>query len=302
MKIISTFDGMSCVQIVLKNLGIEDYEIYASEIDTHAIRVCKDNFPNTVNIGDVTKVSYRDGKLKTELGDFNVGKVDLFVGGSPCQSLSGLGDGSGLEGKSGLFFHWLRIRDELLKENNKLLWLLENVKPRKKEWKQQLDEAVGEVGILVDAKEFLPIRRPRYFWFNWDYTQHPTRRKHLKDILLSEGENSSNKLTPGRKKWVHGESSNHCFAKGYASIHDQDSNESSQLQCLTARSEGSWNSNYIKRSSGEVTKLSPEEYEGLQGVPLGYTSVVRSSQRYKMLGNGWCIPVVQSILAQGLLS
>ena len=66
MKVLSLCDGMSCGQLALKKLGIPIEAYYAAEIKDVAIKVTLDNFPNTIEIGDVNKVSYKDGILTTE--------------------------------------------------------------------------------------------------------------------------------------------------------------------------------------------------------------------------------------------
>ena len=86
--VLSLFDGMSCGQIALNQLGIEIEKYFASEIKPHAIKCTQYNFPQTIQIGDVRKVSYKDGILTTANGCFEVGKIDLLIGGSPCQDLS----------------------------------------------------------------------------------------------------------------------------------------------------------------------------------------------------------------------
>lgn len=84
MKVLSLCDGMSCGRLALERCGIPVEEYYASEIKDIAIKVTLDNYPNTVEIGDVRNVSYKDGKLHTEKSIFNVGKIDLVMFGSPC--------------------------------------------------------------------------------------------------------------------------------------------------------------------------------------------------------------------------
>lgn len=84
MKVLSLFDGMSCGQIALERAGIKVEQYYASEIKKHAIQLTQKHYPNTIQLGDVTKVSYKDGVLYTENGEFEVGKIDLIIGGSPC--------------------------------------------------------------------------------------------------------------------------------------------------------------------------------------------------------------------------
>lgn len=84
LKVLSLFDGMSNGQLALKRLRVKDYTYYASEIKPHAIKVTMTHFPNTIQIGDVTKVHYNNGVLYTEKGNYNIGKIDLLIGGSPC--------------------------------------------------------------------------------------------------------------------------------------------------------------------------------------------------------------------------
>lgn len=83
MNVLSLCDGMSCGQMALEKAGIEVREYYAAEIKEHAIRLTKHNFPNTVHIGDVNKVTYRDGVLYTENGEYKT-EIDLVIFGSPC--------------------------------------------------------------------------------------------------------------------------------------------------------------------------------------------------------------------------
>lgn len=114
MKVLSLCDGMSCGQLALQRLEMPVEAYYASEIKDIAIKVTLDNFPDTIEIGDVTKVSYKDGVLFTEKGDFEVGQIDLVMFGSPCQTFSvaiPTEHRIGLENKakSGLFFECFRI-------------------------------------------------------------------------------------------------------------------------------------------------------------------------------------------------
>ena len=132
MIVLSLFDGMSCGQIAFDKLGIRfdgtKNKYFASEIKKHAIKVTKNNYPNTIHIGDVTKVSYKNGTLYTENGEYEVGEIDYLIGGSPCQdfSVAKLNNVKyGLEGdKSKLFYEYLR----LLREINPKYFLLENVR------------------------------------------------------------------------------------------------------------------------------------------------------------------------------
>jgi site-specific DNA-cytosine methylase len=88
MKVLSLCDGMSIAHLALDKIGMQVDEYYAAEIKPIAIKVTKDNYPNTIHIGDVNKVHYKGGVLYTENGNYNVGHIDLMVFGSPCQSFS----------------------------------------------------------------------------------------------------------------------------------------------------------------------------------------------------------------------
>lgn len=114
MNVLSLFDGMSCGQIALDKLGIKVDKYFASEIKKSAIEVTQHNYPNTIQLGDVTKIKAKD-----------LPKIDLLIGGSPCQDFSRANkERNGVDGeKSSLFFEYTR----LLKECNPTYFLLENV-------------------------------------------------------------------------------------------------------------------------------------------------------------------------------
>ena len=127
MNVLSLFDGISCGRIALERAGIHVDNYYASEIKDIAIKVTQSHYPDTIQLGDVTKVKGAD-----------LPKIDLLIGGSPCQdfSIANLVK-DGLEGdKSSLFFHYLR----LLKEVKPKYFLLENVKMKKEDQKKQEDQ------------------------------------------------------------------------------------------------------------------------------------------------------------------
>src|SRR5690606_20518648 len=118
MNVLSLFDGMSAGMIALERAGIKVDNYYASEIDKYAVKVSQSNYPNIEQLGDVTK--WREW-------DIDWITIDLLIGGSPCQSISTLGDGSGLAGKSELFFTYLKIKEKLYKESPNAKFLLKNV-------------------------------------------------------------------------------------------------------------------------------------------------------------------------------
>ena len=152
MNVLSLFDGMSCGQIALNKSGIYYDNYFASEIKSAAIKVTKHNYPNTIHIGDVTKLDL--SKLP---------KIDLLLGGSPCQDFSILkAEGKGLEGdKSKLFYEYLKI----LKQIKPKYFLLENVRMKKKS-EQQLNEYLGVNGLHINSELVSYQKRPRIYWTN----------------------------------------------------------------------------------------------------------------------------------------
>jgi len=108
MNVLSLFDGMSCGQIALNRLGIKYYNYYAAEIDKYAIEVTKKNFPNTIHLGDVTKVKAAD-----------LEPIDLLMGGSPCQGFSFAGKQLNFnDPRSALFFEFVRLLKECKNEKD----------------------------------------------------------------------------------------------------------------------------------------------------------------------------------------
>lgn len=287
MHVLSLFDGMSAGMIALERAGIDVDNYYASEIDEHCIKVSKDNYPNIIHIGNVLDVRYQNGVLYTSSGNYET-KIDLLIGGSPCQSLSNLGDGTGLEGKSGLFYHYLRIRDEILAENPNLKFMLENVVGLKDSM-ATINREIGVDPITIDSGLVSGQMRKRHYWTNIEGVTVPEDKGiKLKDIL-EENPHPSAIIKDSRINWLlTSDTAERMLRKRYAAIDPE------QALCLTARSEPSWNCNYVTRN-GKITKLSVIEYERLQTVPDNYTKAVRDTQRYKMLGNGWTVDVVAHI-------
>jgi site-specific DNA-cytosine methylase len=101
MNVLSLFDGMSCGQIALERVGLNVDNYFASEIDKYAIQVTQENYPNTKQLGSIVDLNTED-----------LPKIDLLFGGSPCQSFSRVGDGSGFDGKSKFFWEFVRVFKE----------------------------------------------------------------------------------------------------------------------------------------------------------------------------------------------
>ena len=208
MNVLSLFDGMSCGQIALKEQGISVKNYYASEIDKYAIKVTQHNFPDTIQLGCVTKINISELK-----------PIDLLIGGSPCTDLSIAGSMKGMSttenkeittleqylklkhkgvkfhGQSYLFWEYVRVLRDIQKYNLDVLFLLENVAMKKK-WERLISETLGLFPVKINSALVSAQNRNRLYWTNIktkkvglfgeihsDIPQPEDRGLVLKDIL-----------------------------------------------------------------------------------------------------------------------
>lgn len=151
ITVLSLFDGMSCGQLALQKLGIKVKQYYAAEIDKHAIQVTQHNFPNTIQLGDVTKVFAKD-----------LPKIDLLIGGSPCQGFSFAGKQLAFDDpRSKLFFEFVRLKNDC----NPAYFMLENVK-MKKEFEIIISKYMGVAPIEINSALLSAQNRVRLYWTN----------------------------------------------------------------------------------------------------------------------------------------
>lgn len=271
MNILSLFDGISCGRVALERAGIHIDGYYASEIEPNAIKVTQHNFPDTIQLGDVRNVKASD-----------LPKIDLLIGGSPCQSISTLGKMEGMEGESGLFYEYLR----LLHETKPKWFLLENVRGHKKAV-NEITEQMGVEPVLVNSALVSAQQRRRLYWTNIPFEQPEDKGIVLRDIL-EPGIPKQAVLTPGRLRWLMSEKGQVTLAKRYANL------DPIKAGALTVRAEQSWNSTYVTRE-GQITRLTVKEYERLQTLPDGYTDGISPTQAYRAIGNAWTVDVVAHI-------
>lgn len=271
MNVLSLFDGMSCGRLALNKAGIPVTAYYASEIDKKAIKVATHNFPDTIQMGSV-------------IGLHPIGHIDLLIGGSPCQSFSTAfgGKDKGFDGKSALFWEYVRI----LREVKPKYFLLENV-VMKKEWEDIISDALGTKPIKINSSLVSAQNRPRLYWTNIPNVTPPGDRGIKLADVLEDNADQKYKLSQAKVDRVLNTQRGRGFF--YNKTHEK---------C------GTLIAGYYKQPTdgcyvdlGFPRRLTPTECEKLQTVPVGYTSVVSDSDRYKMLGNGWTVDVIAHIFS-----
>ncbi len=155
MKVLSLFDGIACARVALERSGFKVDKYYASEVDKYAIQISQKNYPDIFQIGDVRKIGALDFMIDGI-------KIDLVIGGSPCQDLSVAGKRAGLEGKrSGLFYEYVRLVQELKPK----FFILENIASIKKEWQELMSKELwGIKPVMINASLVSAQNRKRLFW------------------------------------------------------------------------------------------------------------------------------------------
>ena len=278
-NVLSLFDGMSCGQIALNKLGIKYDNYYASEIDEPAMSVTQFNYPNTIQMGSIT-----------ELQSSQLPKIDLLFGGSPCQSFSNAGNGTGFDGKSGLFYDYVR----LLKECKPTYFLLENVK-MKKEWQDIISEELGVQPIKINSNLVSAQNRERLYWTNIPVVGLPDDKKiYIEDILDTNFDSKywlkeRNTELLSKKVSIEGAPDICCI-----DVYNKKFKKDRKSPTLTLPHHNSLR----LLQDGKFRKLTPNECERLQTVPVDYTNTgIADIHRYSMLGNGWTVDVIAFIFS-----
>lgn len=305
MKVLSLFDGISCGHLALDKIGIKVDKYYASEIEPNAIAITQYNYPDTIQLGDITKI--------TEEQLDSLGHIDMVIGGSPCQDLScfkqSIGDNKGLEGsKSNLFYHYVRI----LKHVNPKYFLLENVASMEDKWRDMISEILGVEPIMIDSSLVCAAIRERYYWCNFPVNGQPQDTHTVLADIVEPVENVPDRCYYDNREYEYfGDDARiQCRLLGKGLLNNMRCVYNLNSKCATILCDGD-GGNRVKKvyQGGRCRKLLPVEYERLQNLPDNYTLygikdgktvTISNSKRYTACGNGWTVDVIAHIF-KGLL-
>ena len=306
MNVLSLFDGISTGRYCLDQAGIHVDNYYSSEINPNAIKISEKNYKDIIRLGDVTKVSAK-----------TLPKIDLIIGGSPCQGFSRAGLCLNFDDpRSKLFFEYVRILKEIREVNPDVKFLLENVE-MKKEWIEVINEHLGVKGYLINSKLLSAHNRPRMYWTNIGYEKPISDAgvkllNILEDVDTNDFINHNGILFDPRIREdcrnlvsvVNGEVRISQATKlGYAVAENGDGVSldfptsktkrgrviKEKSSCLTTSSEP------LVFVNGAIRLLTITEKERLQTLPDGYTEGVSYGARVEGLGNGWTAEVITHI-------
>ena len=277
INVLSLFDGISCGHIALDKAGIPINKYYASEIDKYAIKVTNKNYPETINLGDVTTVS---GELFTE-------KIDLLIGGSPCQGFSQAGKMKNFDDpRSKLFWEYVRI----LQKVKPKYFLLENV-VMKQEWQDIISEALGVKPIMIDSSLTSAATRKRLYWTNIPGVGQPEDLGiTFGDIRERDVQEDSIYYTDKGLDWIR----RHEKRTGKTLRIIGDSDKMQMLEASMYKKYSSQRFFGIEDTHG-LRYITVTECERCMNVPDGYTDCCSNTQRYKQLGNGWEVNTITHI-------
>lgn len=309
LNVLSLCDGILCGRIAFERAGLKINKYFAAEIKDIAIKVTMNNYPDTIQIGNVNKISYKDGVLYTEKGNFKT-HIDIVIFGSPCQSFSiamktehrvGLKD----KEKSGLFLECYRI----LKEINPKYFLMENVASMKDVDRDIITSMMGVKPLRFNSKLVAPALRDRYYWTNIPLVEMIkdknidfqsvlengyTNRKKARSLLVSD----SRPLTTPVKMF------HRYYSSGFTTLIFK--SEQHYRDCVTEYEKLSGGKRKISAKDLEnyngcvfngIRYMYQSELEKCQTLPNGYTKSLTRNEAADVIGDGWTVDVIAHIFS-----
>ena len=283
MIVLSLFNGMSTGHTALDNVGIKVDKYYSSEIKPAAIKLTQHHYPDTIQLGDVTKWKEWDIDWKS---------VDMVLSGSPCQDLSIAGKRKGLDGeRSGLFFVFVDILNHIKELNPNVLFLQENVGSAPKKDVGIMSRALGVYPVRINSSLVTAQLRDRYYWSNiktrkdglfgdivTDIPQPEDRKIMFKDIIIGGAvkKDKAGTLIEGCWKMF---------------IKDKDK----QDEYLKKRIKDCRQTPPLVLNDTLVRTVNKVEMCRLQGFPDDWCDILTKNQAGSLLGDGWTLPIIEHI-------
>ena len=357
LRLATVFSGIGAIEQALKRLNIDHNIVFAC--DNGDIRISIDYDKELKKIKQLTSVDekrYYANNLYSTLSkkknfveesykanytvndnnyfydvklldgtDFN-GKVDLFVGGSPCQSFSIAGTRGGFEDTRGtLFYEYVR----LVKEIQPRIFIYENVygvltHDKGKTW-ATMQNVFSELGYhykwqILDARNYgIPQGRRRLFvvgfkdkdQFNRFEFPEPIKLKFtMQDFLYdncAEGnfkydENGAIVIKKGGQivdRYLSDKLVNYVMSPGTKKfMHPNDTRIDLPIARAILSTQGNTHrasvNNYVT-TNGRIRALEPRESLRLMGFPDDFAIVVSRAQSYKQSGNSIVVDVLMAI-------
>ena len=274
MNVVSLFNGMNTGRQALENVGIKVNKYYSSEIKPYAIELTQYHFPDTIQVGDVTK--WREWDIDWQ-------SIDLILSGSPCQDLSSAGKRAGINGsRSSLFFVFVEILEHIKTLNANVLFLQENVGSANKLDIGIMSRTLGVYPARINSKLLTAQLRDRYYWSNIK------TKKTMFDVVTDipqpkdKGIMFKDIITSGRVERV----------KALA-ILESESRVCTSQESIKKRAKREFiNIIYEKEFVRTLNKI---EMCRLQGFPDNYCDILTTSNAASLLGDGWTLPIIEHI-------
>lgn len=275
--------------IALERAGILVDTYYASEIDKNAIRISRKNYPQIIQLGDITK--WKEWNIPWE-------EINLIIGGSPCQGFSFAGKQLNFaDPRSKLFFEYVDILNYVKTKNSGIKFLLENV-TMKKEYETIISKFLGVNPIKINSKIVSAQDRKRLYWANFNFTIPNDKNISASEIVGTECFAGAMR---GRRIDENGRRVD--YRKDLPIIQQIERRKDNKFNCVTTVSKD----NVVIFSKEKFFPalenrdkwryLTADEMEKLQTLPSGYTNCVSESARVKAIGNGWTVDVIAHIFS-----
>ena len=281
MNVLSLFNGMNTGRQALENVGIKVNKYYSSEIKPYAIELTQYHFPDTIQVGDVTK--WREWNIDWK-------SIDLVLSGSPCQDLSAAGKRAGINGsKSSLFFTFVEILEHIKSLNSNVLFLQENVGSARKEDVGIMSRALGVYPVRINSSLLTAQLRDRYYWSNiktkqdgmfgdiiTDIPQPKDKGILLKDIITNGSVDRIKSL---------------CLIERYIGAVPK-SEQAIQKFLINRVDFGSYT---VVLENNLLRPFNKIEMCRLQGFPDNYCDILTTAKAGSLLGDGWTLPIIEHI-------